>query len=200
MALPEVRPWIAAFTVARARASSNSSSSRDVARARCVANAVTAVAAGLRARAAAALRSAGRAALPFVGGAAFFAARFGAAARFALCFAVCFAPFWALVRRSLTGRLAAPRRLALARVLPARVLAARRLALFRLVCFFPAARATRFPVRSAGPAEAGSVSCSPGARPGLCPARDGRARSHDFELRRYGTRHRRIVIHAAAAL
>src|SRR5262245_24153958 len=127
MALPEVRPWIAAFTVARARASSNSSSSRDVARARCVANAVTAVAAGLRARAAAALRSAGRAALPFVGGAAFFAARFGAAARFALCFAV----FLALVLRSLPG--AAPRRLALARVLPARVLAARRLALFRLV-------------------------------------------------------------------
>jgi hypothetical protein len=81
--------------------------------------------------------------------------RFGATARFVLTRLP--ARFAAGAARALFF-FAGARRLAPARGLPERALLALRPARFRLDCFFPAARATRCPVRSAAPAEVGAVS------------------------------------------
>src|SRR5580765_9868 len=197
-------PWIAALTAARARASSNSSSSRDVASARCAANAVviagpTAACAarataargrGAAARRGARTRSVGRVRARGFGAARLlttrFAARFGALARGA-------APAFFFDRT---------RRLAPARGLSERALLALRPAFLRLDCFFPAARATRCP-RSVGRPRGGRprLMLPPGiSSPESGAARGDRERAPVGTLRCDGVRHRRVLVHPATAL
>src|SRR5215472_9907328 len=188
-------PWIAAFTAARARASSNSSSSRDVAWARWVANAdgVTGAAAGAR-RTVTGRGATTRGDPPTAGAAGVRLGavdRFGAV-RFTLRFAVRAPDFF----------FAGARRLAPARDAPERAERALLDGLLRLACFFPAARATRFP-RSVSRPRGGRdrFVCPRGVRsPRSGPAHAVRARTPARTLRCDGVRHRRILVHPATAL
>src|SRR6185369_2503798 len=184
-------PWIAALTAARARASSNRSSSRDEACARWVANAgvttwrTAAAGAGSRrtpaGRGAAVRRVTLRCGAALRLGAARFTRRFAAVARASFFFA-------------------GARRLAPARGLPERALLALRPALFRLDCFFPAARATRCPRSAADPAEAGAATIVPVECPGSDPRATFACGASAARSGRDGVRHRRILVHPAAAL
>ena len=170
---------MAAFTLARERCSSNRSWSRSEAPSRWAQNATGAAAAGRAAVTGARFAEfvAGRVRAGDVCLAA--AGAFGAARRFAAAPAVVrfFAPDPATPDALAAGptlRVGTPRTtrraargfaadcrvrllLPLARRFAGRDPLALRVALFRLDCFFPAARATRFPIRSTGPAAAGSV-------------------------------------------